>query len=89
MKEDLMRNMVKNLPTLRRSLGVSQGELAELVGVSRSTISNIENHKQVLQWNLFLSLLLVFIKNKETDKLLNVFGIYTDEFNTFIKLNGN
>ena len=38
-----------------------------------------------MTWNTFLSLVLVFIKNKDTNKLLNVLDIYTDEFNEFIK----
>ena len=38
-----------------------------------------------MTWNMFLSLLLVFTKNKETDKLLSAMEIYTDEFNEFIK----
>ena len=31
-----------NLPSLRKELGLSQADLAKLVGVSRNTISSIE-----------------------------------------------
>ena len=62
-----------------------QDELAGMVGVSRSTLASIEGKKRNMTWNMFLSLLLVFTKNKETDKLLNAMEIYTDEFNEFIK----
>ena len=81
----LTANMVENLPTLRKKLGVSQEELAGIIGVSRSTIAAIENKKRSLSWNMFLSLLLIFTKNDETDKLLSVLEIYTDELNSFIK----
>ena len=81
----LTANMVENLPTLRKKLGVSQEELAGMIGVSRSTIAAIENKKRPLSWNMFLSLLLIFTKNDETDKLLSVLEIYTDELNSFIK----
>ena len=84
-KELLIKNMTENLPTLRKRLGISQEELSEKVGVSRSTIAGIENKKRTMSWNMFLSLLLIFIKNEDTDRLLNVMGIYTDELNAFIK----
>lgn len=84
-KNVLIENMVTNLPTLRAKLGVSQTELSTKIGMSRSTIAAIENRKRNMTWNVFLSLVLIFTKNKETDKLLNVMEIYTEELNTFIK----
>ena len=84
-KEILIDNMVDNLPMLRKKLGLSQNELSELIGVSRSTIVAIETRKRAMSWNMFLSLILIFTKNKETDKLLNVLEIYTENFNDFIK----
>lgn len=84
-KELFIRNMTENLPTLRKKLGISQEELSEKIGVSRSTIAGIETKKRIMSWNMFLALLLIFIKNDDTDKLLNVMGIYTDELNDYIK----
>ena len=85
-KNVLIENMVTNLPTLRAKLGVSQTELSTKIGMSRSTIAAIENRKRNMTWNVFLSLILIFTKNKETDKLLSVMEIYTDELNAFIKV---
>ena len=84
-KARLIENMVKNLPALRRVLGLSQEGLAEMIGLNRSTIAAIENRKRKLSWDTFLALLLIFIKSPETDKLLTAMEIYTDEFNVFIK----
>jgi DNA-binding XRE family transcriptional regulator len=84
-KKRLVDNMAENLPMLRKKLGVTQEELATLIGVSRSTIMEVENLKREMTWNMFLSLILIFTKNKETDILLNVLEIYTDELNSFIK----
>ena len=81
----LIAHMTDNLPTLRKKLNLSQEELASLIGVSRSTMACIEGRKREMPWNTFLSLLLVFTKNKETDKLLSVMEIYTDELNDLIK----
>ncbi len=84
-RAELVANMTDNLPMLRTRLGLTQEELANKIGVSRSTIISIETRKREMTWNTFLSLVLVFIKNKDTNKLLNVLDIYTDEFNEFIK----
>ena len=81
----LIENMVSNLPTLRKKINISQEGLAIMIGVSRSTIATIENKKKNMTWNMFLSLILIFTKNEETDKLLNVMEIYTDELNEYIK----
>lgn len=56
-----------------------------MIGVSKFTVLAIEKRQRRMTWNTFLSLMLVFTKNKETDKMLTLFEIYTDEFNNFIK----
>lgn len=77
--------MTDNLPMLRTRLGMTQEELADKIGVSRSTVISIENKKRDMTWNTFLSLMLLFTKNEATNILLNVLDIYTEEFNEFIK----
>ena len=86
-KKTLIDNMTDNLPTLRKKLNLSQEDLGGKIGVSRSTVAAIENKKREMSWNTFLSLILIFTKNKDTDVLPNVLGIYTDELNEFIKNN--
>ena len=71
---------------LRTALGLTQEELAEKIGVSRGTVIAIETGKREMTWNTFLSLILLFTKNKATDRLLQVLEIYTDDLNAFIKL---
>ena len=55
-KEVLLKNMIDNLPTLRKRLGMTQEEMAALAGISRSTLANIENMKRPMTWNNFLAL---------------------------------
>lgn len=81
----LINNMADNLPMLRKRVGLTQEELAQKIGVSRGTIAAIENKKREMTWNTFLSLMLLFIKNENTNKLLNVLDIYTEDFNSFIR----
>ena len=71
--------MAENLPALRARLGLSQTQLADCFGVTRQTISSIENQSRELSWTNFLSLLFLFLQNAQTAKLLPVMGIYTDE----------
>ena len=68
--------MAENLPALR---GLSQTQLADCIGVTRQTISSIENLSRELSWTNFLSLLFLFSKNADTARLLPVMGIYTEE----------
>ena len=77
--------MTDNLAMLRTGLGFTQEDLADKVGLSRSTIMAIENKRSKMTWTVFLALMLVFSKHEETNKLLNVLDIYTDEFDNFIK----
>lgn len=43
--------MAENLPVLRKKLGMTQDELAGMVGVSRSTLASIEGKKRNMTWN--------------------------------------
>ena len=72
--------MTKNLPILRMALGLTKDELGNLIGLSRYTIMSIENGKRKMTWNTFLLLILIFIKNDETDRLLGPLNsVYTSD----------
>lgn len=75
--------MAENLSTLRTKLGITQDELASLIGVTRQTISAIENKSRKLTWTNFLSLLFLFTQNDKTRDLMPVLGIYTQELSHF------
>ena len=79
MKDLAVENMAKNLTVLRTMLHLSQVELATLIGVGRQTLVAIETRKRKMTWSTFLSLLFIFYQNKETNALLEIFGIYTTE----------
>ena len=78
-QEKAIQIMTESLPVLRTMLQLSQAQLAELIGVGRQTLVAFETGKRTMTWNTFLSLLFVFTQRKETNELLNVLGIYTEE----------
>ena len=84
-KEKLVTNLTNNLPVLRTMLHMSQSDLANRLGLSRQQIVSIETKKRRMTWATFLAAVLVFKSNKETNQLLSVFGIYTDELKEFIQ----
>ena len=59
------------LPILRAAISISQGELAEYIGVSRQTYCALEQGKRDISWNTFLSLFLFFTTNEQTKSLLD------------------
>lgn len=69
-KEELILALTEILPLLRAAIGISQGEIAEYIGVSRQTYCAFEIGKRQMSWNTFLSLFLFFISNAETNNLL-------------------
>lgn len=75
--------MADNLAMLRVKLGINQDELASVIGVTRQTISAIENKSRELTWTTFLSLMFIFTQNEKTRDLLPVLGIYTQELSQF------
>lgn len=84
-RDQLIENMVSNLPVLRAMLHLSQLDLAQILDISRQQVAAIETRKRKLTWIGFLALLFVFYKNEETRNLLIVFHIYTDQLSNYIQ----
>jgi len=71
-KLQVMDSFVDELPALRAKLGISQGEVAKRIGVSRQTVSAIESKRRKVTWNLFLSLFVFFISNETTYNMMKL-----------------
>lgn len=65
---ELLRN---ELLVLRAKARISQGELAEKIGISRQTYSSIETGKQEMSWTTFLALIAYLQNNDNTKKMIN------------------
>ena len=78
--------MAQKLPTLRAQLGLSQAELANILGVTRQTLSAVESGAREMTWGNFISLLYIFTQNEETIPLLEALGIYTPELTSLFRV---
>jgi DNA-binding XRE family transcriptional regulator len=83
-RETLMKNMCDNLAVFRTKLNLSQGDLADRLGVTRQTVSAFESGQRALTWSVFLALVLIFFTNNETKRLLVALEIYTKELDSFL-----
>lgn len=79
-KEDIIKALSNNLPTLRKQLNLSQKDLADKLNISRQTIVNIENNKSNMNWITAFSILMFFVLNPVTLRLLKPLGVLTDNF---------
>lgn len=70
-KNIMISRLVDELPVLRTKMGVSQDELANMIGISRQTYSSLETRKRKMTWSIFLSLLLVFDYNEQTHNVIH------------------
>lgn len=69
-KQHILNNFVTVLPILRASLGISQAEVAEKIGISRQTYCTLEQKKRDISWNTFLSLFFFFYVNDASRKIV-------------------
>ena len=74
-----IRNLTENLVTLRESLGLTQTELAELVGVTRSQIVNYETGRRVMSWMAFLAFVQVLGRDDKTRLAMDRLSIWSQD----------
>ena len=66
----MIESLRKDLPVLRARVGLSQEAVANRVGISRQTYSNIETGKREMTWITFLALIVFFQNNEQTLPML-------------------
>lgn len=79
-KEVFIDALSENLPALRAKVGVSQGDLAQLIGVSRQTYCAVESKLRRMSWSTFLSLILFFDYNQSTHQMLRSINAFPNGF---------
>ena len=68
--------LIENLSALRARIGITQEELANILGISRQTYYSFENGKREMQWSIFLALVFIFDSVKETSEMIRDLRIY-------------
>jgi DNA-binding XRE family transcriptional regulator len=86
-KQRLCKIMASNLSTLRAKANMTQDELADRLGLSRQTISAIENGKREMLWSTFSVLVMFFAKNEEIIQLMVVMGVLNDDVGKIFNIN--
>ena len=78
--------LAENFSMLRAKAGVTQGDVADRIGIARQTYSAIECGRSRMSWNTFMSLIFFFKENKKTKDVIELLGIYDNMLDNFIKM---
>lgn len=69
-RERYIDALTPELVLLRTKAGISQEELADLIGISRQTYGTIERQTRRMSWSTFLSLLFFYFSNQKTRTMI-------------------
>lgn len=81
-KEKYIAILTNNLAALRTQAGISQEDLANLIGISRQTYSAVEHKSRKMAWSTYLSLVLFFDYNHKTHKMIRMLSIFPKDLVT-------
>ena len=68
--------LTAELAPLRAKIGISQNEIASIIGVSRQTYSSIEAGSRKMSWNTYLSLVFFFDYHAATHQMIRKIGAF-------------
>lgn len=78
-KNKFIDALTPELPMLRAKVGISQEEIANLVGISRQTYGAIERKSKSMSWGTYLALILFYVYHKETHKIVREISAFPHE----------
>lgn len=78
-KERFIEALTDNLPALRAKVGVSQGDLSRLIGISRQTYGAVEGRLRKMSWDTYLCLIFFFDYNRATHQMLRSISAFPNE----------
>lgn len=68
--------LLDNLAPLRARIGITQEELASIIGVSRQTYYGIESRNREMTWTTYLAILFFFDSVQSTSEMLQELRVY-------------
>ena len=75
-KNQYISALENNLPALRAKAGVSQDELANIIGISRQTYCAVERKTKKMSWNTFMALIAFFDYFTPTHQTIRSLGAF-------------
>lgn len=78
-KEKLISALTPQLMMLRAKAEISQGELANLIGVSRQTYGAVERGARKMTWGTYLSLILFYDYNHMTHTIIRNIDVFPNQ----------
>ena len=88
-KKELAHQMVESLPEIRRSLGISCGDIEKMTGIGEKRVIAIEEGRQKMRWREFLSILFVLWSDVEGAVLMEEKGLFPQELKQAFSMNRN
>lgn len=88
-KENCVEILSENLSALRAKAGLTQEEVANLIGVSRQTYYSIETGKRSMTWPTYLCLILLYDTNVNTHNMLRDINAYPTKLLVVMTGNNN
>lgn len=83
---DCVGIMNNYLQMLRAQAGVSQAELADIIGIARTTYSAVENGTRRLTLPIFIALAEYFLKNEKTKGVMELLGLTESKLEPFFQV---
>lgn len=85
-KRAMCSTLAAQLPKIRELLGTTQETFGDLCGLSRITISRIENGSARMNWSHLTSILFVVMSNRRTKEYFFANQLLGERFLQFIQL---
>lgn len=77
-KKTYIARLSDELPMLRAKAGVTQAELANLIGISRQTYCAMETGIKEMSWSTYLSLMFIYDSIAPTSQIIRKLDIYPE-----------